>query len=87
MAIEKQIQLVDNFGVEVLLFCYCKVERVSLVKTSGVAVVSMKAGATGKVYQQRQIQFSVDLESEVNPIAQAYAHLKTLPEFAGAVDC
>jgi hypothetical protein len=22
-----------------------------------------------------------------NPIAQAYAHLKTLPEFAGAVDC
>jgi hypothetical protein len=22
-----------------------------------------------------------------DPIAQAYAHLKTLPEFAGAVDC
>jgi hypothetical protein len=22
-----------------------------------------------------------------NPIAQAYGHLKTLPEFAGAVDC
>ena len=22
-----------------------------------------------------------------NPIAQAYAHLKTLPEFAGAADC
>jgi hypothetical protein len=22
-----------------------------------------------------------------NPIAQAYAHLKTLPEFAGATDC
>jgi hypothetical protein len=23
----------------------------------------------------------------VNPIAQAYEHLKTLPEFADAVDC
>jgi hypothetical protein len=23
----------------------------------------------------------------VNPIAQAYGHLKTLPEFAGATDC
>ena len=23
----------------------------------------------------------------VNPIKQAYEHLKTLPEFAGAVDC
>jgi hypothetical protein len=22
-----------------------------------------------------------------NPIAQAYLHLKTLPEFAGATDC
>jgi hypothetical protein len=22
-----------------------------------------------------------------NPIAQAYKHLKTLPEFAGAIDC
>jgi len=22
-----------------------------------------------------------------NPIAQAYEHLKTLPEFAGAIDC
>lgn len=22
-----------------------------------------------------------------NPLAQAYAHLKTLPEFAGATDC
>ena len=28
--------------------------------------------------------YSIDGE---NPISQAYAHLKTLPEFAGAVDC
>ena len=27
-----------------------------------------------------------DIEGE-NPIAQAYTHMKTLPEFAGAVDC
>lgn len=25
--------------------------------------------------------------NNANPISQAYAHLKTLPEFAGAVDC
>jgi len=28
--------------------------------------------------------YSIDGE---NPISQAYAHLKTLPEFAGAIDC
>lgn len=27
-----------------------------------------------------------DMDGE-NPMAQAYAHLKNLPEFAGAIDC
>ena len=27
------------------------------------------------------------LNDGANPLAQAYAHLKTLPEFAGAQDC
>lgn len=32
----------------------------------------------------RDIPFSIDGK---NPIAQAYEHVKTLPEFAGAQDC
>jgi hypothetical protein len=33
----------------------------------------------------KQYDFSVDLNGK-NAIAQAYEHLKTLPEFAGAED-
>lgn len=32
-------------------------------------------------------EFNCDLNSADNPYKQAYAYLKTLPEFAGAVDC
>lgn len=48
-----------------------------------------------RVYQSSDAKFPIeevllscvyDIEGK-NPIAQAYAHLKTLPEFADAVDC
>jgi hypothetical protein len=36
----------------------------------------------------RQDTYSCDLDIDgENPVRQAYLHLKTLPEFAGATDC
>lgn len=38
------------------------------------------------VLESRQMFCAYDIAGD-NPIAQAYTHLKTLPEFADAVDC
>lgn len=36
--------------------------------------------------EQELVEFAPDLEAADNFIAQAYAHLKTLPKYAGAAD-
>ena len=62
---------------------YVKVEKIDADKRAGTAYVTF-SGA--EVTGQRAYEFSINLSGE-NFIAQAYAHLKTLPEFADAVDC
>lgn len=63
--------------------CYIKVNTVNATKDEAVASVSF-AGSFGTV--RKTYKFDVSLEG-ANFIAQAYAHLKSLPEFAGATDC
>jgi hypothetical protein len=43
-----------------------------------------RAGEQALAIASFEIPYSID---GTNPIKQAYEHLKTLPEFAGAVDC
>lgn len=43
-----------------------------------------KAGEQALTVSSFEIPYNIAGE---NPIKQAYAHLKTLPEFAGATDC
>ena len=64
--------------------CYVKVENVSASKSVATCTVS----ATKDEYKiaQKQYGFTPNLNGE-NFITQAYEHLKTLPEFAGAIDC
>lgn len=62
-----------------------------MTKNSGVAYVNYVKyddGKTGEITAKfsKAFDFSVDLEGP-NPIKQAYLHLKTLPEFADAIDC
>jgi hypothetical protein len=62
---------------------YIKVERVSGSKESATAEVSFKAeGFSGA----KSYPFEPTMDGS-NFISQAYAHLKTLPEFADAEDC
>lgn len=63
--------------------CYIKVESVNSTKTNASAVVSYTSDI-GKM--QQVFKFQVTLDGK-NFIAQAYEHLKTLPEFVGAEDC
>jgi hypothetical protein len=97
MALRKNIQtegkslvqtdwgVIDN-GTQFLSFAaYIKVENVYGDKTQLTANVSFK-GETQSFIKQYQIPASVAPDS-ANFIAQAYAYLKTLPDFAGAIDC
>jgi len=65
---------------------YIKVESVAGDKANIKAAVTFKDEATGEHLMRKEYNFVPSMDSG-NFIAQAYGHLKTLPEFAGAADC
>lgn len=64
--------------------CYFKVETVAGDKSSVTATVSSQVSNSQK--RLTSYTFEPSLEGP-NFITQAYEHLKTLPEFEGAIDC
>jgi len=64
---------------------YIKVESVNGTKDSVCANVSYTDQSKSKKLLEKSFSFTPNMDS--NFIAQAYNHLKALPEFAGAVDC
>jgi len=65
---------------------YVRVDKVNGSKNSMNASVGFyKDNAEGEMIKGEGFAFIPSLES--NFIAQAYDYLKTLPEFAGAIDC
>lgn len=89
MALTATLTLTDNFGVDVTLpDLYVRVDRVDGGKQSVIATAGLyrKNGAELVANSTYTFQPSV-AESAANFIAQAYEHLKTLPEFEGAEDC
>lgn len=65
---------------------YVKVENITGNKHNIKAFVSYTNETTNDQVWQKRFEFVPDLNAG-NFIAQAYVHLKTLPEFAGAMDC
>jgi hypothetical protein len=65
---------------------YIKVESVAGGKANIAAAVTFKDEATGEYLMRKEYNFVPRMDNG-NFIAQAYGHLKTLPEFAGAADC
>lgn len=87
MAIKKTRTLENNFGEQsVITDCYIKVATVSATKDQVNASVLYMKEAGGKVLHVEGFEFPSNLDGP-NFIKQAYDHLKTLPKFAGAVDC
>lgn len=97
MALRKNVELTGNSfvrteigniskGQEAIIFdAYVKVVSVSGDKNEAVASVVF---SDDKNNIEKQYRFTVSTsEFSKNFIAQAYAHLKTLPEFSGATDC
>lgn len=66
---------------------YVRVESILVTKSSASAVaVWRKSDGSGIEFDRTEFGFDLSLDGP-NVIAQAYLHLKTLPEFANAVDC
>lgn len=87
MALKKTILLVDNFG-ELIEFqdAYIKVSRIAGDKSLMLFDVDAMKAKDGVLLTRKSFELAPNLDGE-NFIAQAYAHLKTLPEFDGAQDC
>jgi hypothetical protein len=87
MALRKNLTLRNNFGGDSTFpDAYLRVMQVIGTKRSCNAFVQFCKSADGDVLQTQEYVFDVDLNGG-NFVQQAYEHLKTLPEFAGAVDC
>lgn len=84
MALQKTI--ITGFGITVNN-AYLRVEGVQLLSKEKITF-QVRASVDGQKPHFQDALFSCDyvLTGE-NPIKQAYAHLKTLPEFTGATDC
>jgi hypothetical protein len=90
MALKKDfIKTEPQFNGELkLVDAYWRVERVSGTKKNAQATVSVSNVVGDNLIQVavKEYSFTPSMNSK-NFIAQAYEHLKTLPEFEGATDC
>lgn len=84
----KKLQTVNvKLAGDIQIECYIKVIQVSGDKNNLVAkIAATKSSGSGEFVWQKEYEFSPNMDG-ANFIAQAYNHVKTLPEFAGAVDC
>jgi hypothetical protein len=92
MALQKNIQYTpDGFDdPAVLRSAYIRVSSISGNKEATCITVNFYNNTKNqmKMAQSKAYQFQPSVETDSkNFIAQAYNHLKTLPEFAGAIDC
>ena len=65
---------------------YIRVETANVSKDKMTFAVSLYANKEKPFFDAKVFSCNYSIDG-ANPIAQAYAHLKTLPEFAGATDC
>jgi len=85
MALKKSIK--TEWGIEVEN-AYSRIENVTLTAKDKITfhVRSYVSNDGVPFFTEKVFGCDYDLNGE-NPIKQAYLHLKTLPEFADAVDC
>jgi hypothetical protein len=69
-----------------ILNCYIKIWRIEGGKDFISFNVSYSSNSTEEAFNGETYSCAYNINGS-NPIAQAYEHLKTLPEFAGATDC
>jgi hypothetical protein len=83
--IQTPVGAIENGTQRVSFSAYVKIATIIGNKSQVTANVQF-TGDTAQFIKQYQVPVSVEAGSP-NFIEQAYKHLKTLPEFAGAEDC
>jgi len=85
MALKKTVKTQQGFDA---IDAYHRVESLNLIdkKRMFFQVRSYKESEGLPSFSDAAYEAVYDINGK-NPIAQAYDHAKTLPEFAGAVDC
>ena len=84
MALTKTIQLATGITVE---NAYNRVVNVSLIGKDRLRFsLTAHVDAEKIAFSSQEFDAPYDMNG-ANPLYQAYAHLKTLPEFVGATDC
>jgi hypothetical protein len=87
MALKKLQETITNVGTTAVFpDSYIKVEKIAGGKELLEVAVGYYTTAGGIQIKEEKFFFA-PLLSSVNFIKQAYLHLKTLPEFADAIDC
>jgi len=87
MALQKNVVLKNNFNEDsVFNNAYIKVDFVTGNAQKIFCKVGTYKSKDGDLLKKDQYEFLPNL-TETNFIAQAYEHLKTLQEFAGATNC
>jgi hypothetical protein len=87
MALTQKITLNDSFGDKrVFQNAYIKIDQISGNKGLLQVVIGVYKEQGQNKIDSVSTGFSPSLDGK-NFIAQAYEHLKTLPEFADASDC
>lgn len=88
MALRKQLNLNSNLGEVSSVDCYIRLKNVFTDKVSGTLQYDILRDNSDFVIETRQAYFEPDMSIRyANIWTQGYEHLKTLPEFAGAIDC
>ena len=86
MALNKIVEL-SVYGEKIILRnAYIKIDHVNGTKTQVQAKYVVYSNKDGEIVEEKYCNFMPDMDG-ANFIKQAYEHLKTLPEFAGATDC
>jgi hypothetical protein len=89
MALQKNMTLKNNFNEEsVIKNAYIQIYEISGGKLNLNVKYFIKQENKVNVVDKRSFDFLPSVENNsANFIAQAYNHLKTLPEFDGAFNC
>jgi hypothetical protein len=89
MALQISISAENNFGqISTLANCYCKVTKLVGDKAQMHIKMDVMNAEKNRVYREETFAFVPSVESDSkNFIAQAYDYIKSLPEYASAVDC
>lgn len=88
MALQKTLTLKAKGQDVTINNAYIRVDKISGSKNhiqAEVSIISSHAQPEETTVEVRQCLFTPDLNGS-NFIAQAYAHLKTLPDFSGSAD-